>query len=589
MPEDMEFYDESNTSEVVSAPLLDDNIGADTSAKSTGEGQESYEDEDSMAVSRYVSAEDVGDLVVEEAEDTAVKSRSVSIEDVGDNLIVDGSNDDGEDSVYSPEERLSEYADTILSCCIGNRPLKDYALDKLTAVSSPRLFRDENYVLFSVYFAYRGKLKTISIDAEFIKLFLNRNRNILMNAKGYIDINAYGEIDGSVELGYIGGVLKHYRRLETFPELNKEEFETVFEKYLIEYKNIESSKAYSTAKQMLMQGVSIGRKKYFGFDDSQNYIKRKLAEIEGVVNMNSGSGYTTAREMLTGEKETKKSYKVCDFGRLDKLNEAYGGLYTGMMYEVVAPPKAGKSKFSARLAHTAAVVFHNNITIWAPEGGKEAFLAQMRAIHFDYIYNTGADVTERKYGVSQDAILHDRYPSDELKQLELSSKLDLATNLDYGSVDFIEKPFEVETFLDYIDTSIKSNNSVMLIIDYLQYIISAGNLSHRDAVSQAYKTLLEYCKVNNICVFTPAQYKQESFDKLIESKDTASTDMRTSGGESSEVIRTPDIIFAFWATTQDLINNTLKILSMPGRFNKALPEIDVVTDFESCQFISIEN
>ena len=570
--DDMDFYEEEkNTSEPISAPVIESDSG---------------EDESALAKSYSASAGAVGDLVVEDEESMA-KSYTIDSRFVGE-LEVENDVDD-EDSMYSPEERLSALADVLLSSCVGKKSINKHALDKLMMLPSPNIFRNENYVLFTVLYNYRGKLRYISIDEEFIKLYLNRNRKILLNGKAFIDVSAYGEIDGSEELGYIGGVLKHYKRLVSMEEVSEIEFETSLEKYLIEFKAMEAERVLQQAQTILIDGLTIGRKKYFGFDDSQNYVKRRLAEIDGLVNMSKGSGFTNAREMLLEEKEAKKPYKIGDFGRLEALNKVYGGIYTGMFYQVIAPPKAGKSKFIARCSHTSAVIYGNNISIWAQEGGNEAFLAQLRAIHFDYIYNTNVDVTEKKYGVSQDAILHDKFPNDELKQLEMSSKLDLATNQDYGSIDFIDKPFEVETFLDDIKTSIESNHSVMIVLDYLQLIGSATNMSEREAVSKAYKDLLAYCKTNNIAVLTPGQYKQEAFDKLIEMKNTEQADMRTSGGVSAEVIRTPDIIFAFWATTQDIANNTIKILSMPCRFNKPFPEIDVAINYETCQFISLEN
>lgn len=520
-------------------------------------------------------------------EESMAKTYSLDPSELGmDDLVLE--DDDSEDDVLAPEERLRMFADSIMSCCVGEKDIKNYALDKLMLVSSPQLFRDENYVLFTILYTYRGKLKQIKIDEEFLKLFLNRNRGLLQKARGFIDINAYGEIDGSVELGYISGVLKHFKRLVSMDELTITDFETCFEKYLIEFKAIEAEKTYNQASMILTDGLNIGRKKYFGFEDSANFTKRRMAEIEGLVNMQKGSGFVTAREMLLEEKEGNKSYKISDFDKLEALNKVYGGIYTGMFYQVIAPPKTGKSKFCARVVHTTAVKYGNNVTVWAEEGGKEAFLAQLRAIHFDYTYNTGVSVTEKKFGVSQDAIVHNKFPSDELKQLELSSKIDFASNQDYGSIDFIDRPFEVETFLEDIDTSVKSNNSQLIVIDYLQIIGSAKNLPERERVAEAYRRLLDYCKTNNVAVLTPGQYKQDAFEKLLSMGNTADADMRTSGGTSSEVIRTPDIIFAFWATTQDIINNIMKILSMPCRFNKPFPEIPVAIDFESCQFVSTD-
>lgn len=518
-------------------------------------------------------------------EESVAKSYTISLADLGVELEVEDSEE--ESDTFSPEERLKQFADSILSNCLGNRPLSRYAIEKIMSLNNPMVFRDENYVLFSVLYQFRGKIRDINIDEEFLKLYLNRNKGLLQKAKGLIDINAYGEVDGSVELGYIGGVLKHFRRLLTLPDLTEVEYNTLFEKYLIEYKAIEAERIYHQAQMILSDGLTIGRVKYSGFDDSYNYTRRKLAELEGITNADSGTGFISAREMLMEEKQEQQSYKVSDFDRLEALNNIYGGIYTGMFYQVIAPPKAGKTKFMSRIVHTTSVKYGNNVSVWAVEGGNENFLAEIRAIHFDYTYNTGASVTDRKYGVDQDAIAHNKFPNDELRQLEMSSKLDLASNQSYGNIDFIDRAFNVETFISDIDTSVKSNNSKVLVIDYLQLIGSEKNKSEREAVAEAYKKLLVYCRQHNIAVITPGQYKQDAFETLIAKGSTADAEMRTSAGTSSEVIRTPDIIFAFWASTQDLANNSMKILSMPCRFNRAFPEINVMVDLGVSQFISV--
>ena len=200
-------------------------------------------------------------------------------------------------------------------------------------------------------------------------------------------------------------------------------------------------------------------------------------------------------EVILDEKpDNKKPILIGDFGRLQKLNDAYKGIYTGLFYSFIAPPKSGKSKLAARLCHNVSVVAGNNVTVWAQEGGTELWTAQMRAIHFDYLYNTDVALTERKFGVTQEVIVHDDFRTDELRQLEMSSKLDLASNQDYGSVDYIDRPFNVETFIEDIDTSVKENNSKLVIIDYLQLIGSSAGMNERERIAEAYKKLLNYCK-----------------------------------------------------------------------------------------------
>lgn len=538
-------------------------------------------DESALAKSYTMSSDLIGEIEIGDDEELSPKSYSIS----GSIEIED---DESDDDIYSSEERLRLFSDGILSACVGNKEIREYAIQRLLSIAKPELFRDENYIIYSVLYAYRTKLRKISIDEEFLKLFLNRNRNLITKSKGYIDIGAYGDIDGSVELGYIGGVIKHFIRLCGMEEISVSDFELNLEKYLIEFKTVEADKIYNRAKMILMEGLNVGRKTYFGFEDSYNYIKTKMAELEGLIETNQGTGFVTMNEVLREVKaEDKKPIKIGDFDRITALNDVYGGIYTSMFYQVLAPPKAGKTKFCARICHTVTVKYGVNVTVWAQEGGLDAWTAQMRAIHFDYTYNTGKDITEKKYGVTQEVIMHDNFPNSELKELELSSKQDLDSNLNYGIVHYVDRPFVVETFLDDLDTSVKENNSKLVIIDYLQLIGSARGLNERERVSQAYRDALVYCKNNNIAILSPGQFKQEVINDLLSKGDTNGSDMRTAGGTSSEVFRTPDVIITLWASTQDLANNTMKILSTPARMSKAFPEIDCVTDLGVCQFISV--
>lgn len=542
-----------------------------------------YEDSTSEVMENSNLIEEVEEV----EEDVEPEYMDLTDVDIGDMEVEDTSS--SEDDVLSSEEKLRVFSDEILSAMLDGRPTKKYAIDKLMSITNPRLFRDENYIIFSIYYFYRSKLKVINIDEEFIKLFLKRNRSLLTKSRGYIDINAYGEIDNSPELGYIGGVVKHFNRLKTLPDMDVTEFETEFEKYLIEFKAVEAHKIYQQAQQILTEGLKIGRKYYSGFDDSQSYCKKKLAEIEGLVDCNAGSGFVKMSEVILDEKpDNKKPVLIGDFGRLQKLNDAYKGIYTGLFYSFIAPPKSGKSKLAARLCHNVAVLAGNNVTVWAQEGGTELWTAQMRAIHFDYLYNTDVALTERKFGVTQEVIVHDDFRTDELRQLELSSKLDLASNQDYGSVDYIDRPFNVETFIEDIDTSVKENNSKLVIIDYLQLIGSSSGMNERERIAEAYKKLLNYCKKTNVAVISPAQFKQGSFDDLLKKSSVDGADLRTAAGGSSEVLRTPDVLWALFASVDDIRNNSMKIISLPSRLNAAFPNIDVRIDLGTCQFISID-
>lgn len=533
----------------------------------------------------FYTSSDNDELSEDTVKSDTKESMSISFDDTED---VSTTKDTGD--ILTQEEKMRLFGDKVISAIVGGKSIREYAVGKLLSYTNPKLFRDENYILFSVIYSYRDRVKRVNIDSEFVELFLDNNRKLIEKSSGYIDIHAYGEVDGSPTLGYITGVVKHFNRLCTMPDMTESEFDLLFDKYIVVFKSIEAQKVYANSNQILTEGLKVNGKLLIGFEDSYNYSRRKMAEIEGLVDMNQGTGFRSMRDVIMSEKEEgKKSVKIADFDKLEALNKHYGGIYTGNFYQVLAPAKAGKSKFCARVNHTAIVRYGVNVTVWAQEGGNEAWSAQMRAIHFDYTFNEGASVTDRKFGVDQEAILRDKFPSQELKELEMTSKIDLVSNTEYGNVDFIDRPFNVETFIDEIDTSVKSNNSKLVIIDYLQLISSASSkVSERERISKAYQSLLNYCKKNNVAVLTPGQYKQEVIDALANKGDTADAEMRTAGGGSSEVLRTPDITFAFWASTTDIRNNRMKILSMPCRFNKPFPEISCYMDLGVCQFVSLD-
>lgn len=490
--------------------------------------------------------------------------------------------------VLSPEQRMKGFGDILLASALGSSEVAIKNRQFLFGNARIELFRDENYIIYSLL--YNFKDRNITIDEEFVKLSLMRQQSLIEDASNArkIDINAYGEVDDSVTLGYIGGVMKYFSNLMKDEKVAPDEFQLVFEKYLIEYKAIETAKIYSDSLQIIGDGLKIGRKVLQGFEASRDYVKNNLARIEGVVDQNKGIGFINMAEVILNPKQEAKSVKISDFGALEELNNHYGGIYTGNLYTVMAPSKSGKSKFCARLAHTAMVNYGVNVSVWAFEGGYEAWTAQMRSIHFDFTYNTGVSATDVKIGVTQGAILHDRFPDGSpYKELEATSKLDLASNSAYGSTHFIDRPFRVETFLDEIDASVKANNSQMLIIDYLQLIDSEKSMSERERIATAYPRLLEYCKKNNIAVVSPAQYKQGVVDELQRKKDGEARDMRTAGGGSYEIIKTSDVIFALWASTEDLSNNKMTIMPMPTRFYDAIPEFDIYVDLGYCQFMSL--
>jgi hypothetical protein len=225
-----------------------------------------------------------------------------------------------------------------------------------------------------------------------------------------------------------------------------------------------------------------------------------------------------------------------------------------------------------------------NVSVCAHEGGVAAWWDQMNAIHFEYLNSqTGTP----PYPLCQQEINTGTYPNEEIRVLAEQARVDLFTNENYGNLGMIDRPFTLETFIDEIETSVSSNRSRAVIIDYLQLIEwTTKGMSKPQAIGSAYQKLLAYAKKRNVLVMSPSQMTQEFMNEMAKSKDGQVNEIRTAGGESSEVIRTPDINIALYATVEDLQHNDMTILSVPSRLAQPFPPIRIYANLANCVFAS---
>ena len=506
-------------------------------------------------------------------------------------IVFDDEDEDfSEEDTISAEERARIHADTVMTTLVqGGNANKDRR-NFLYGNATPELFRDENFVLYSIMYGYRND--NFPIDREFIETYLDLHPNLIENNSKRLDINAYGSVDGSAARGYAAGVVKYYDELIKRQPIDDETFFRSFENYLLYYQQIQGARLYSDAMTILQDGLKTRNKAGMlaGFEDSRDYLQRGIADIEGQINRNNGSGYISLREAITAPKAKNQVIMVTDFVDIQELTDHFGGLYTGQLITVVGPPKAGKSKLTARWVHNA-LMNGKNVTVWPVEGGIEMWTAQLRAIHFDYTYNKGTtDPREQKVGISQQVILQDKYDEvglSEFRALEHASAQDLIGNGEYGQLDFVDRAFTVDTFLDSIDVSVKNNNSSMVAVDYMQLIQPNPGQTKQQALSTAYPRILDYAKKNNVLFVSPAQYSQEAV-KNANKSGMNSQDLRVSVGESSEIVRSSDIVIAMSGSTEDLRNHRVWFESIPSRFAEPFERFHVYADLATCNFVSEE-
>lgn len=491
------------------------------------------------------------------------------------------------DEVYlTPEERLAQLGDRIMASVIRKDANARTNRAVLFSTFNPKIFRDENYVIFKVFYSFRDR--GVTPDEDFLRMYLLRNEKIISDAGEYLDVQAYADLDEDPVTGYVMAVIKQYSRLLTMPVESLENFKLLMEKYRLEFMSSALGDAYSKAKTMLYDGIKQGRDFKMGYNDSVAYIKKTMTDIETSVDSSQGMGIIDASVVGLIDDDQNAPEYLGDFGLINELNKHLGGIYSSYFYSILAPTKGGKSKFTTRMMHNM-IINGTPVVVWAHEGGYAAWLAQLRAVHFDWVYNRKEpDITKHKLGVTQEVILRGNYPSEAIRQLEDASRVDLFTNPKYGKVTMVDAAFKVETFLDDIDTAVMQHGAKAVLVDYLQLITSNRvGASKPQIIGEAYQKALAYAKKKNVAFISPAQMTQDFMNEMAKSKEGSSHELRTAGGETSEVIRTPDINIALYGSIEDIRAGSMKILSIPSRLCQPFPEIDIYCDLGICQFASL--
>lgn len=563
------------------------------------EGYEEEYDDSDMDISDLLMFTDEADKEVEdedtEPEQPIVSSSQESVQpeiqtiteddDYSDLEFYDDEEEEGEEGI-SYEEQMVILANDIFKSVLSFEEGWKEQLDIFKTYLSPELFRNENYMVAVILTKY---IKDKLINPRLLGIRLNREIGDIAKLAGiYVDMENYSDESGAKERGYIEAVLDQYEEYSKGHIMNTSDFLASVEAYKSLYEQVELIKVLQTGIEMATTGVGKGRSRKMGPVETMSYVKKKIADINGLMEDQEGKGFVQMTDTLNPEKPTE-SEMICDFGAIPTLNEAYGGYRTGNFYQVMGPPKGGKSKWCASTCHRAMLNGYN-VTVWAQEGGIEMWSAQMRAIHCDYYHNKGKSAMDVIPNLPAQREILDGTMEPSIRVLESASCLDLKTNQQYGKVEYIDRPFLLETFIDEIDTSVQSNHSKIVIIDYMQLIdTQSGRMADHEVLKQAYKKLLNYCKKKNVAILTPVQYKQEVVSAFASGGDGGDIDMRVSAGGSAEVIRTPDMTIPMWASAHELEQGISYIQPMPNRLGKVVPRIKLYIDLAHCSFVEADN
>lgn len=460
-----------------------------------------------------------------------------------------------------------------------------------------RMLREEAYLLYRVVVAKRRGDFTPS--KNFIVTHYRRNSKELREANNanYITLDRYGSEEGSVGDTYLRaledfyddvadqqGVLdtegKLYSALEEFREL-----------YL---KASALDALAQTAKILSDEGARVKgvRGVAQGFADASNFVRKSLTDMELLTDdTTAAERYISLADFaktMDDEADSARTIKLGDFGDVDELNQHYGGLYTGNLMTVLAPPKSGKSKFTNRLTYNVLMQGHN-VSALIIEGGADQFVAQLRAIHFaEWLKREKPEFAGKYTGVNQDVILNNKWDENpylaQFKQWERLSFQDLIVNPKYGSLSLIQGTVTAENFLQTIEESVRINDSQMVYCDYLQMIFPQdASVPQHQALTRVYKDAADFAHNNNVLFLSPAQMNQSSVKDSLKNPEI---DLRTSGAGSAEVIRSSEILLALVSDTETIKSGHLKVIGLPSRFAQPLGAFMMYSDLETCYFSS---
>lgn len=528
-------------------------------------------------------------IFVDDTEDFFAKPESAALSGI---VTEDASAETDVDSI-SYEDRFRHYSDIVLGAVLHDG--KEFADRRkwLYGQITPDLFMGENFLIYTAL--YRKREDLLNLGDEYLRMYLRDNLGIIKKAGAKLDLSTYDSIDGSQELGYIEGTIKHWSYLTSLEYVTQDEFHRAHETYVLYYKNLELARTLANGMEILQEGLKSKGKDGMqaGSADTVDYVRRSFATVEGATERKQGVGFISLKDYIENPEDSVKPFKVSDYHNITELNDHYGGIMSGQLLTFVGPSKGGKSKICARAVHTAMTKYGHNVTVWPVEGGNNLFSAQLRAIAFDEYYNDPNTVSrsDMRFGVDQETIAYGKWKEkfnnpEEMRAMELQSASDLVNNTNYGRIDLIDRDFNVDTFMEEIDTSVQGNGSSMILIDYPQLIGNGTKGSKREAISEAYIKLAAYSKKNNIAIIAPAQYSQSAIKDMSGGKGEA-PDIRVAIGESSEIMRSSDIVISMYATVDELLNNRLRFQSNPSRYAQPFEEFAVNIDLGRSLFSSI--
>lgn len=454
-----------------------------------------------------------------------------------------------------------------------------------TELNASRAFVNEYFIFYNMLI----ESPKLHFDKEYLKLYLTINKGSFMHVDR-IDYSCFTFGDTEPYLNFCDSCLTLLDEC-CKTEVTDAQYELNLKKYKMVYIKKESIRILEDGADIITEGKKVGSRRYDGYSDMRRYTVEEFSKLDKLTEKSKRNG-TIVYGITPQEEAQQKTLKCLGGYGIPALDE-HIKIYEGEMHNICAPAKGGKSRFCTSVLETCLVEYGQNCLIWSLENGQKGWEYLFRARHFNRVHNKGVTDPRNKV-VLDDDMLRKGEMTPEIKAMEQASWLAFQSNDSYGKLANMDEDLCLDNFIEKIDEQVSLYDIKIICVDYLQLIsrgVSGAGMQDNAVIADAYKRMLQYLKSKNIAGIFPCQFKQTAVSSLskITPEELVNAELRDSAGGTYEVIKTPDVNLALYATTAGLRSGDLTILSIPSRTSAVFAPIPLIADFGSSTFISRES
>lgn len=437
---------------------------------------------------------------------------------------------------------------------------------------------------YQVFYRMLSDKPTLTFDKEYLKLYLTIHKG-LFTKNSNIDMQQFSMGDQDAYTAFMDSCINLFDECHR-EEIDNDSFELALEKFKMQYVSQQSLGILEDCAEIVSDGKTVRGKQKQGYEDMRRYMTDNFTALDKVT-----TGSTRKGAIVYGvndeDDDKRTERKLIGHWGIPSLDKTVG-IMEGTMISVLAPPKNGKSRLCYSLVEEL-ISQGVNCLVWSKENTPKGAEYIIRAKNFNRNFNMNVSPEDKKF-LDDGSLAQGKFDKPEYQELEDANWFSFRHREDYGRLISIDEDLCIENFIEIIDEQVTRYNIKVICVDYLQILSSQenSNISHFEIVSQGYRKMLQYIKNKNIAGFFPAQIKQDAIDVLNKSKDLGALDLRNVGGESSEVIRTPDINILLYASPVGLKMGQMTMIPLPSRCMPLIDPIDLQIDLGCAMFAEVQ-